>query len=85
MKITIPRREKGMEKASLFRDALRREIILEALEDRIVLDAAVDQTLVDHSLADIAAHATEAGGHGDATAHTADAAGVSPAAGYWAW
>jgi ELWxxDGT repeat protein len=81
MKITIPRREKGMEKASVFRDALRREIILEALEDRIVLDAAVDHTLVD-----IAAHATEAvGAHAtDAAAHTTDAAGVNPA-GYWAW
>jgi ELWxxDGT repeat protein len=73
-----------MKSASVFREALSREIILEALEDRIVLDAAVDHTLVDHSLADIAAHATEAVGHGDAAAHTADAAGVNPA-GYWAW
>jgi hypothetical protein len=59
-----------------------REIILEALEDRIVLDAAVD-----HTLADVAAHATEAAAAdatGGVAAHATDAAGVNPT-GYWAW
>jgi hypothetical protein len=71
-----------MKNSTMMWNVGQREIILEALEDRIVLDAAVD-----HTLADIAGHATEAAA-ADATsgvaAHATDAAGVNPT-GYWAW